>query len=63
MKIDQLKIWMVLLKNILDLDPLSIGVKIMTKDDLFEAEQNQAFKLFQNVISSFYITTGHLGSN
>lgn len=42
---NQLKIWMILMKNILDLDPFSLGVKILNKDDLFLSEKHPAFKL------------------
>jgi hypothetical protein len=33
------------MKNILDLDAFSLGIRILNKDDLFFAEKNPAFKL------------------
>lgn len=36
---------MVLVKNVLDLDPFSIGIVLKTKDDMFESEKIPAVKL------------------
>lgn len=54
---------MILMKNILDLDPFSLGVIIQNKDDLFYAEKNPGFKLIQNVLNSMLLTCSHLNNN